>query len=571
MTEALVAVKGVHIGPETLLPPSQTLGWEAIRWAGEYLQQPDGPYAGQPWEFTREQKIWLVNWYAIDEVGEFVYSRGGMLRRLKGWGKDPMGAAVSAIEFVGPCRFAGFDAKGNALSIPHPAAWIQTAAVSKEQTRNTMTLFPGMFSARAIDEYGIDLGKEIIYAEHGKKRIEAVTSSPRALEGGRPTFVLKNETHHWLANNEGLAMAAVIARNLDKSRDGSARSLAISNAHNPGEGSDAEADWDAYLDAAAGKQRDYGFMYDSLEAPADTQITPIPTGTDGLTDAEIEEGLRTVTAEDRARADASLRAGITAARGDSSWLNLDRIVKSVYDPKTPVSQSRRFFLNQITATEDAWLTPQEYDRQVRDDDPLQPGDQVTMGCDGSKSDDDTVLSVCRVRDARVFKLKAWHPADEPTGEIPLERVDDEVQSAFGQYDVVGFYSDRNHFTAYNAKWEHEFGERLCVRAGQFRPIEWDMSNSKSSALAAQAYHDAIIEGMVTFQADTELAQYHYNAHRRPTMFDGAVTFGKETAFSGRKVDGVASAMLAWKCRQDYMALPENRKRQETTIVGGFFA
>ncbi len=179
----------VRIGPEGL--PDRTLGWEILGWTADYLLQPDGPRAEQPWNFTDEQVRFVLWWYAIDESGRFLH-RSGVLRRMKGWGKDPLGAALCAVEFVGPCRFGGWDGE-NPIAVPHPAAWIQTAAVAKEQTRNTMTLFPGMLSRRAIEEYEIDLGKEIIYAHHGRRRIEAVTSSPRTLEGGRPTFVLKNE------------------------------------------------------------------------------------------------------------------------------------------------------------------------------------------------------------------------------------------------------------------------------------------------------------------------------------------------------------------------------------------
>jgi hypothetical protein len=80
---------------------------------------------------------------------------------------------------------------------------VLTAAVAKDQTRNTMTLFPGLFSDAAIDDYSIDLGKEIIYAHQGRCRLEAVTSSPRALEGPRSTFTLKNETQHWLIEQRG--------------------------------------------------------------------------------------------------------------------------------------------------------------------------------------------------------------------------------------------------------------------------------------------------------------------------------------------------------------------------------
>src|SRR5690606_843725 len=136
-------------------------------------------------------------WYAMDPVSRRFLWRDGVIQRLKGWGKDPLIATWAAFEFVGPCRFGGIADEGNewgvparqALGVQHPAAWVTIAAVSQDQTQNTMTLFPSILARRGIDEYRIDLGKEINYAGRGRARIEAVTSSPRALEGGRPTFV----------------------------------------------------------------------------------------------------------------------------------------------------------------------------------------------------------------------------------------------------------------------------------------------------------------------------------------------------------------------------------------------
>ncbi len=245
--------------------PRLTLGWQILGWTAEYLLQPDGPKAGEPWKFTNEQARLVLWWYEIDRQGRFT-ERYGMLRRMKGWGKDPFAAALCSVEFVGPCRFGGWNGK-EPFAIPHSAAWVQTAAVSKDQTRNTMTLFPGMLSPRAVKEFSIDLGKEIIYGHHGRCRIEAVTSSPRALEGPRATFTVKNETHHWLKPNEGIEMAAVIARNAAKARDGSSRVLAISNAHSPGEGSDAEHDYEAYEQIRDGLKPQNGWFVEDTLAP----------------------------------------------------------------------------------------------------------------------------------------------------------------------------------------------------------------------------------------------------------------------------------------------------------------
>jgi hypothetical protein len=202
-----LAIPGIRTGPTG--KPDLTLGWEVLQWTADYLLQPDGPEAGEPWRFTPEQARFVLFWYAVSPQGRFVY-RSGMFRRMKGHGKDPLAAALCCVEFVGPCRFGGFQ-RGELFAEPHSAAWVQVAAVSKDQTRNTMTLFPGMLSRKAIQEYRIDLGKEIIYAHEGRNRIEAVTSSPRALEGGRATFVIKNESHHWIESNEGLQMSWIIA------------------------------------------------------------------------------------------------------------------------------------------------------------------------------------------------------------------------------------------------------------------------------------------------------------------------------------------------------------------------
>ena len=120
-----------------------------------------------------------------------------------------------------------------------------------------------MISPAFKKEFKVDPGKTIIYVRGGKGVIKAVTSSPRALEGPRPSFCVLNETHHWLQNNEGIEMARVIRRNLGKARDGAGRSLEITNAHKPGEGSVAEATYVAVEE----RGEIAGVWYDSLEAP----------------------------------------------------------------------------------------------------------------------------------------------------------------------------------------------------------------------------------------------------------------------------------------------------------------
>ncbi|MFD7750668.1 hypothetical protein [Streptomyces sp. NPDC059757] len=126
-----------------------TLGWQIAGWCAEFLKAEDGG----PWRFTREQLRWVLWWYAVDENGRFVY-RKGVLQRLKGWGKDPLLAVVSLVEFVGPSRFSHWE-DGQPVGVPHPQAWVQIAAVSRDQTRNAMTLMPSLESDKLIETYGI--------------------------------------------------------------------------------------------------------------------------------------------------------------------------------------------------------------------------------------------------------------------------------------------------------------------------------------------------------------------------------------------------------------------------------
>lgn len=525
--------------------PKRTLGWHAAQWAAEWLQHEDGT----PWRYTGEQLRFLLWWYAVDRSGRFLY-RDGVLQRLKGWGKDPFGATLCAIEFVGPCRVDPSGATTedpwgveHPAGVPHPQAWVQTVAVSLTQTRNTMLLFPSYLTKAAIAEYGISLGKEIIYAHHGAQQIQAVTSSARAMEGNRPTFVLRNETHHWREVNEGHDMDRVIARNLAKAKAGQARALSITNAYEPGEDSVAERAREAYESIQAGRFADVGLLYDSLEAPPDA----------GLNADEAPAVLR-------------------AVRGDATWLDTETFVAEILDPRNPPSQSRRFYYNQIVAAEDAWCTPQEWDALADRDVKVKKREVITLGFDGSKSDDHCALMGCRVSDGHVFTLGVWDP-EKYKGEAPRDLIDGTVRHAFGYYDVVGFFSDLHPWESYVDSWDKDLGRdrgrELCVFAGPRHRIAWDMrSRQKEFTLeGAMRVSNEIEEGAFTHDGDARVRQHVHNARRRPNAW--GVSFGKESRESKRKVDALAALILARMARRAYLALPERRRRRRKQRMSSF--
>ena len=508
-----------------LLPAdNRTLGWQVIGWAGQRLYQPDGPDAGQPWRWTAEQARFLLWWYAINDEGRFVYRRG-VLRRMKGWGKDPLAAAISAVELLGPCRFGGWNPNGEPVAVPAHAPWIQIVAVTGAQNRNTMTLFPNLFGGKQkAKRAGIDLGKEIIYGPGGG-RIESITSSPRAAEGGRPTLAIKSETHHWLATNEGHAMDEVIARNLAKSRDGSARALAITNAHEPGEDSVAERDWGAWQQVEQGSTIATGILYDSLEAPPTTV----------LADPD------------------SLRAGIIAARGDSVWLHPDRLMEEIYDPRTPVSMSRRFYLNQIVAPEDALFGTHEWE-QLRSTERLTKGDTIVAFFDGSSGDDHTGIVACRVKDGLLAVL-----CHETPGTLGIDRdaVDSAVAAMFREYDVAAFYCDVREWESYIDRWRDDYGHKVRLpaqpgRTRRYHPLAWDMRFRQAEFTAAvDRFVNDVAVGDISHTGDPALSAHIANCRRARNRWGYSVR--KDTPDSPRKIDLAVCAIGARMARRDVIA------------------
>lgn len=503
------------LGPTGL--PKQTLGWELLAWTADYLHQPDGDSAGGPWRFTPEQARFVLWWYAIDDTGRFVY-RNGVLRRMKGWGKDPLGAVLCALELCAPVRFDGWNAAGEPVGRPVAAPWVITAAVSRDQTRNTMRLFPSLLSDTCVDEYGLDIHHEIIHKQGGGQ-IESVTSSPRALEGARASFSLINESHHWLANNDGHEMYKVIVRNAVKTRS---RHLQITNGHVPGEESVAEQAWEAYQKIQAGQARDSGMLYDSREAPPETDI-------------HDEE---------------SLRQGLLAARGDATWLDVDGLIAEIHDIRNPLSVSRRFYLNQIVAAEDSWMAPHEWDRCWVDAE-LRPGDRVTLGFDGSRSDDSTVLMACRIDDGVLFRLAAWeHPAQVKDWEVPREDVDAHVRAAFERYRVQAMYADIAYWESYVDSWVADFGRRAKLKASPRSAFAFDMrARIRDFGLGCENFLEAVLNQHVRHDGDPLLRQHVLNAKRRVTKYDH-IGIGKATRDSKRKIDAAVTAVLAWMARQE---------------------
>lgn len=603
--------------PEGYILPELTLGWQILDWIAANLlaDETDENDRPLPFSLTNEQKRFILWFYAIDETGRFLY-REVVLQRLKGHGKDPLAAVIAAVEFVGPCRFAGWAKKddptvngkvlrirqGEPIAKPHPRAWIQVAAVSLEQTKNTMKLFAGLFTPECIAEHGIDIGKEKIYAYGGKKAIEAVTSSPKALEGNRPTLVIKNETHHWQANNEGIAMSEAIERNATKAKGGAARTFSITNAYEPSVESVARSEREAYDKQQSGEAINTGMLYDTLEAPKQARLRPIFP--DEQQDA-VRKGIEEIDDEIKERITRLyIRRVLEAVRGGAWWLDIPNLTNSILSPKSKVSLSRRFWYNQVVASEDAWVDPDAVDASIRPDvaalmrtvsdpmlileagwQPVLPTDKIVAFFDGSKSDDSTAIVGCRLSDGYCFLIGVWQ---KPKGErgktwlAPRNAVDRRVELMFKRFNVVAFWGDPSHakdddedessyWMPMLDKWMRTYKNKpdgtprldpkyWPVKSGLSKhAINWDMTSADKTkafiSAAEQVVEDFetlndIEEFAPTFQIDGHpvLVQHLKNAIEHIDPRGWGISLTKEQKDSPRKIDAgvclVGARMLA---------------------------
>lgn len=521
----------------TTLPtrePEHSLGWGVLRWCSEFIRQPDGPEAGGRWKFTPEQVRFVVWWYALDGRGRWLYSRG-VLRRPKGWGKSPVVGALALAELCGPVRFDGwtYDDQGVLLGKSTPAAWVQLAGVSEKQTTNTMSMVLAMVAESPIvEEYGLDVGLTRIFTAAGG-RLEPITASAPTAEGARPTFVVQDETHHWTESNNGTDLDRVNRRNLGKSRDGSARMLETTNAHGVGENSVAEKSYLAHQAILEGRSRATGLLYDAREAPPDVDLAD----EDNLLD------------------------GLRAAYGDSTWVDLERIRDEVWDPSTPPEDSRRFYLNQITAAVDGWITGPEWTGRLDLEKIVGDHEPITLGFDGSRRrargvTDATALVGCRVSDGHLFEIHVWEQPSGPAGDdwqVPTAEVDATIHSTFSRYNVVGFYADPAKWETYVAGWEARYHKQLRAKATRDHPCEWWMTGGRSGLVvrALEQFHSAVVDGELTHDGSSTLTRHVLNARRRASR--SGIQIAKEHPDSARKIDAAVAAVLAWQARLDALA------------------
>jgi hypothetical protein len=513
-----------------VLPPCPfpTLGFEVIDWMETYLVHGPGDVQLEDYVLDDERALHILWAYALYPAGQPRAGRRMVLRdilsRAKGWAKSELAGAIACAEALGPVRFDGWDANGDPVGRPVTYPFIRCLATEEEQSGNTYDNVVMMLGeGEAANAYAIDPGvtKTIIH-EPGGGEIVPSTSGSASKDGGKESFAVADETHLYITR--GLReMHRTVARNTGKRKDAEPWMLDTSTAYGKGELSVMEKAADAYADKPVDDVlRTSRVLYDHQQGP------------------DVKNW----------RSNRELKAALKIAYGDADFVPLDRVIALIRMPEATEAESRRYFLNQATEGDRIWIAPEHIDAMVDRGAGqwLEPGELITLGFDGSRLHDATVLFACRIRDMLLFPLGVWEKPRGPAGdgwEVPADDVDDAVQDAYETYRVERGYFDPPFWRDEIARWHAKYGDPVA---------KFETAQETQMAGAVGAAKTLITRGAVSLGGDPELvercAEHFKNARTRKVRVkledeaEQAHVIEKDRKGSPNKMDGAVSGTLA---------------------------
>lgn len=443
-----------------------TLGFLAADWMTRHCIVPDRFHKGQPFVMADWQLWCTVNHYRVKPtvvwrpenpvLAAAFHNRRTIVIGPQKSGKGPWAAAVLCLEAVGPALFAGWAEPGDVYrcgdhgcdcgwvyayeqgepkGMPWPTPLLQLTATAEDQTDNVWRPLSVMLKGKRLRALA-RVGTDFAYLPNDG-RIDTVTSSAAARLGNPITFALQDETGLYTATNGMVKVAQTQRRGLAGM---GGRSIELSNAYDPNEGSQAQLT----MEAAA---RDIFRFH-----------RPPPAHLSYQNKAERRQIHRYVYA-------------------GSWWVDLTSIDAEAAElaEKDP-AQAERFFGNRNVAGVGTWLERTKWDGRAAKKLPVLAKRQpVVLGFDGSDVDDWTAIR-CETEDGYQFtptygpdkRPCIWNPADWK-GQVPRLEVDAAIDELFGFFRVVRLYADPPGWETELDAWSAKYGEKRVIRFETYRP------------------------------------------------------------------------------------------------------
>jgi len=542
---------------------NRSLGWLAVAWIEHLTIHGPGDVQGDRVLLDDEFAGFVVDCYALDGTGRRLYD-DAFISRAKGRAKSELGGLIGLFEAFGPCRFAGWArggeqyrwrdftytyAPGEPMGQLVTYPFLRIMATEESQAGNVYDNIHFNLEHGPLGE-GLPsdaVGLTRVFIPGGGEIVPS-TASSASKDGGKETWVCFDEPHLYV-KPEHRRMYATVQRNKAKRKAAQPWSLGASTMYQPGQDSVGERVHRRARAILAGKTRESRLLFDHVQAPDGVDLT------------------------DRA-------AIITALREVygpfADVMDLDGIVeREFWNIERDVQDTRRYYFNMPAEPRDAWVTRAELAPNAGEYPPFAKGEAVALFFDGSKSDDSTVLTACRMSDGVTRVLRAWErPEDVKLGDWAVDKadVDLEVRRTHELFDVVAFFADVAEFESYIDTWAAELGRRYVVDATVGRKrhaVAWDMrGRTKDFTEAVERLLVDIRKGDAPYdEGDTVLVSHALHARRAPNKY--GVSIQKAGRDHPDKIDAAVTWAGARMVRRLVLASPKWEKRRKRTgrVVG----
>lgn len=423
-----------------------------------------------------------------------------------------------------PIRFNGYDRNAEGGLAPGRSVvspFIPLLAPTKQQLSD-LEYGAAMAIAQEADPDGqvFDINLErIMLVGESESKIIPVSASDNRLDGMKPTHQSVDESHH-LHEDRHLRAYRTMVNNLPKRRGDDPWQFTCTTAGDPTEPSVAREQHKTGVQMAQGLiEEPNTFFYYRGTSDENAKFDTMADRLRALKEASGEEV-------------AKIRDLRSVAQMWDNEENDKAYLERVWCNRWVESSANAFDSRAFAELGDPGLT-------------IAPGSTVTLGFDGAVTRDSTALVMTDVKTGVQILMGLWErPEKAEDWSVPISEVNATVEFCFENYDVFSFYYDPPYWQEAGAMWDERWPGKV---------IEWPTRNLNRIYYAVRAYQEAIANGEIGHDGDSDFVRHITNAGRNEVNSmdeEGRKKFRLAKLAEHRKYDAAVAAVLSWQARLD---------------------